>query len=404
MKGRTILIVDDENGIRKSIERTLHNEPYRKLYASCVEEAKKLLNENKVHLIISDILMPGTDGITLLKWVKKNYPETVRIVLSTKSDSATILEAINKGNIFYYIPKPWDNTELKIIITKGIEWYNLQEERNELIKELEEHNMTLEQRINERSSQLLAISNEAEIGKHTSQIVHNINNALNGILGSLDLSEVVLSEKDPDIRKLKQYHQYLKKSACSLSKILAEILVRSRRKDNLQPQEININSLIEEETLFWEMMPEFKYKITRNIQLNESIPCILGNPIQIKQILDNVIKNAIDAMEKSIKKHLTIETDIKDKFIFLKISDSGEGISKGDLSRIFTPGFTTKPLGKGTGLGLASVKTMVESYSGKIDIQSEKNKGTTVTIFLPVKAENESPAGSYNTGGMNEAF
>lgn len=387
MANQTILIVDDDDGIRKSLERILRNEPYQRLYASGVLEAQKLINENTVHLIISDILMPGIDGFTLLKWVKKNNPEIVRMVLSTKSDSETILEAINKGNIFYYIPKPWDNTELKIIIKKGIDWYNLQEERKELIKELKEHNRTLEQRVNERTHQLLAITSEAEIGKHVSQIVHNVNNVLNNIFGSLDLFETVLSKEEPDISKLHQYYQYLNKSADSLSKIIAEIMVRARGKDNLQSEDIDVNRLIEDEILYWEMMPEFKYKITKNIQLDECIPYILGNPIQIKQILDNVFKNAIDAMEKSNDKQLSIETGIKNKFIFIKIMDSGEGISIGDLSKIFLPGFTTKPIGKGTGLGLASTKTMVESYSGTIDVQSEKNKGTIITIFLPEKSE-----------------
>jgi len=123
--------------------------------------------------------------------------------------------------------------------------------------------------------------------------------------------------------------------------------------------------------------------------LDNHIPCILGNPIQIKQILDNVFKNAIDAMENSKDKQLSIKTGIKNGFISIIITDSGEGISKGDLSRIFNPGFTTKPLGKGTGLGLASVKTMVEAYSGTIDVQSEINKGTVITICLPVKSEHD---------------
>ncbi|MGD9161416.1 MAG: hybrid sensor histidine kinase/response regulator, partial [Desulfobacteraceae bacterium] len=353
MENRTVLITDDEEGVIKSIERTLRHEPYQKLYASSVAEAKNLIHKNTVHLIISDILMPKTDGFTLLKWVKKYNPDIVRMVLSTKADSETILEAINKGNIFYYIPKPWDNTELKIIINKGIEWYNLQEERNELIKELEEHNRTLEKRVNERTNQLLAISNEAEIGKHTSQIVHNINNVLNSIFGSLDLTEIFLADEKPDINELRKYNNYLKKSAHSLSKIISEILMRARGKGSLQSEEINVNKLLEDEILYWEMIPEFKYQITKNMQLNKSIPCILGNPIQIKQILDNVFKNAIDAMEKSKDKQFTIETGIKNEFIFIMITDSGEGISKGDLSRIFDPGFTTKPLGKGTGLGLA---------------------------------------------------
>ena len=95
-------------------------------------------------------------------------------------------------------------------------------------------------------------------------------------------------------------------------------------------------------------------------------------------------------MEKSDKKLLSVESGEKDEYIFVKIKDSGEGISKDDLSSIFLPGFTTKPLGKGTGLGLASTKTMVESYSGKIEIESVKNEGTTVTIYLPAKQENES--------------
>ena len=389
MNNRTVLIVDDEEGIRNSIERTLRSEPYQRLYASSVAAAKKIIHENTIHLIISDILMPEVNGFTLLKWIKKNRPEIVRMVLSTRSDSDTILKAINKGNIFYYIQKPWDNTELKIMINKGFEWYNLQEERNELIKELEKHNRTLEQKINERTNQLLAVSNEAEIGKHTSQIVHNINNALNNIFGSLDLSEIILTDEKPDISELRKNNNYLKKSANSLSKIISEILMRARGKDNLQSEEINVNKLIEDEILYWEMIPEFKYKITRNMQLDNHIPCILGNPIQIKQILDNVFKNAIDAMENSKDKQLSIKTGIKNGFISIIITDSGEGISKGDLSRIFNPGFTTKPLGKGTGLGLASVKTMVEAYSGTIDVQSEINKGTVITICLPVKSEHD---------------
>ncbi|MBN1906244.1 MAG: response regulator [Deltaproteobacteria bacterium] len=78
------------------------------------------------------------------------------------------------------------------------------------------------------------------------------------------------------------------------------------------------------------------------------MPGIMGNPIQIKQIFDNVIKNAIDAMEKSEQKQLTIEIFEKDGFIVLKFSDTGEGIPKENIAKVFEPGFTTKPIGKGS--------------------------------------------------------
>jgi signal transduction histidine kinase len=389
MRNRTILFVDDDDGIRNALERTLRDEPYQRLYVGSAAEAKKIINENKVHIIISDLLMPEIDGITLLNWVKTVKPEIVRMVLSMRSDSETILDAINKGNIYHYISKPWDNTELKVLIKKGIDWYNIQEERGQLIEDLKVQNETLEQRVKERTNQLLAITSEAEIGKHISQIVHNLNNILNNIFSSLGLMEFALADEKIELSDLRLYHDYLKQSAESLKMMVSEILIRSRGKDNFQAVGIDLNKLICDEIVFWEMNPEFKYKITKNIILDEDIPSIVGNPIQIKQILDNVIKNAIDAMEKSDQKLLTIETCTKDEFVVIKFTDTGEGISEEHLARVFHPGFTTKPIGKGTGLGLASTKTMVEAYSGTIDVQSEKGKGTAFTIFLPVKIGNE---------------
>ncbi|MDM7917835.1 MAG: response regulator, partial [Methanosarcina sp.] len=150
----TILLVDDDSGVRNAIERILRNEHYQRLYASDAIEAQKYIRGNKLHLVISDIMMPGIDGFELLKWVKENYPDIVRMVLSTKSDSATILNAVNSGNIYYYIPKPWNPEELKIIIKKGLDWYDIQEERGRLIEELKVQNQTLEQRVKERTSQL----------------------------------------------------------------------------------------------------------------------------------------------------------------------------------------------------------------------------------------------------------
>jgi two-component system, sensor histidine kinase and response regulator len=389
MRNRSILFVDDDPGIRKALERTLHNEPYQRLYAGSAAEAKKIINENRVHIIVSDLLMPEVDGITLLKWVKTVKPEIVRMVLSMKDDSETILDAINKGNIYHYIQKPWNNSELKILIQKGIDWYNIQEERDQLVKNLEIQNQTLEQRVKERTNQLLAITSEAEIGKHTSQIVHNLNNILNNFFSSLGLLEMALTEKEIELSELRLYHGYLVKGAESLKMLVSEILIRAREKENFKAIGIDLNMLVRDEIIFWDMNPEFKYKITKRLILDENIPGIIGNPIQIKQIFDNVIKNAIDAMEKSEQKSLTIETGTKDEFIVLKFTDSGEGISEENITKIFLPGFTTKPVGKGTGLGLASTKAMIDAYSGTIDVQSEKNKGTTFTICIPVKPRSE---------------
>ena len=88
-------------------------------------------------------------------------------------------------------------------------------------------------------------------------------------------------------------------------------------------------------------------------------------------------------MENSEAKTLVFKTALIDESILIQISDSGEGISKENLQKVFSAGYTSKPIGKGTGLGLASVKTMVKAYSGTVDITSSPGEGTTVSIYLP---------------------
>jgi len=90
-------------------------------------------------------------------------------------------------------------------------------------------------------------------------------------------------------------------------------------------------------------------------------------------------------MEKVESRQLSICTEHRDNFISIAVSDTGEGIPEENISRVFSPDYTTKPVGKGTGLGLASVKAMVEAYSGIIEIDSTAGEGTTVSIQLPVQ-------------------
>ena len=100
--------------------------------------------------------------------------------------------------------------------------------------------------------------------------------------------------------------------------------------------------------------------------------------------MDNLIKNAIDAMEHSDKKCFGIKTGMENGDIIIEISDTGKGIAAENLEKIFSPDYTTKPVAKGTGLGLASVKTMINAYSGNIIVESEKGKGTLFTVRIPV--------------------
>lgn len=138
MEKRTVLFVDDEEKILKSLKRSLTDEPYETLFAESGKEALEILQQKQVHVIVIDIRMPEMDGLELLKIVKNEYPHVIRLVLSAYSDKDTLLAAINHGEIFRYITKPWKfNEELRTIIRQAIEFYDLHSERESLVSFIE---------------------------------------------------------------------------------------------------------------------------------------------------------------------------------------------------------------------------------------------------------------------------
>jgi two-component system, NtrC family, response regulator HupR/HoxA len=134
METRTILFVDDEEKILSSLKRGLADEPYNLLFADSGKKALEILEQNEVHVIVTDLSMPNMSGVDLLEAVREKYPHIIRLVLSGANDVKTVFEAINKGVIFRFISKPWNfENELKIILRQAIEYYDLHSDREMLM-------------------------------------------------------------------------------------------------------------------------------------------------------------------------------------------------------------------------------------------------------------------------------
>lgn len=134
MEKRTVLFVDDEEKILRSLKRGLTGEPYKALFANSGHEALEILRQNEVHVLVADLRMPEMDGFELLEVVKKEYPHIIRLVLSGYAEIDNLLKAINQGQIFRFIPKPWKSSEeLKTTIRQAIEYYDLHSEREMLM-------------------------------------------------------------------------------------------------------------------------------------------------------------------------------------------------------------------------------------------------------------------------------
>ena len=388
----TILFVDDEPRILKAIRRVVRNEPYHVLFAEGGAEALGKMAQAPVQVIVSDLNMPEMDGLTLLRTVRRDYPATIRIVLSAVTDLDPILEAIHTGNIYRYITKPYEPRELVLILRQALEVWWVQQEKQDLQEQLAEQNRLLEIRVQERTAQLLAMQRPAELGRYAAQIVHNLKGPLQAVVGYTSLAKLALASGDQNLEALGQLDR-VESAADNLTQIVTGILHHVKNSDRFENQWIQLNKVIEDELQFFDANNAYKYEVEKRIQLDDALPLIWANPLHMRQIVDNLVHNALDAMVDSRTKQLTVSTYCETHHVCLSVADTGTGIDAQILPLIFQPDFTTKPLDQGTGLGLASAKTMAESYGGSIEVRSNDPHGAVFTVYIPVGQEARSPVG-----------
>lgn len=182
-----ILCVDDERNVLRALERIFLDDDYEILTATSGEDGLRLLDETPdVQVVLSDYRMPGMNGVEFLRQVYGHSPDTIRIVLSGYADTASVVAAINEGKIYKFVPKPWNDDELRITVNKAIEAFNLQRRNRQLTEELQEKNEELlqmneelERLVTERTSELL-LQNRALL--HTQNVLQNLPVGVIGIL------------------------------------------------------------------------------------------------------------------------------------------------------------------------------------------------------------------------------
>jgi YesN/AraC family two-component response regulator len=157
----TVLLVDDEEGIVNSLKRLLRKEGYQLLLASSGAEGLKVLERKDVHLVISDQRMPQMSGIEFFATVKERYPDAIRIILTGYTDVDSITESVNKGHVYKFFLKPWNDQSLKLEIKSALEQYDLIQANKGLHEkvmkqneELRKMNENLETLVKERTEDL----------------------------------------------------------------------------------------------------------------------------------------------------------------------------------------------------------------------------------------------------------
>jgi two-component system, NtrC family, sensor kinase len=152
-----------------------------------------------------------------------------------------------------------------------------------------------------------------------------------------------------------------------------------------KPVLFDLNEVVERNINFMKLKNQNGDAVAFSFIPGEDLPKMRGVPVHFDQILSNLLKNSIDAMESSKEKNIIIKTFVKSDKVCLFIKDTGTGIKPEHIDNIFDVGFSTKETGKGTGLGLVITKQMINSYKGKIKVESEYGAGASILICFPIK-------------------
>jgi two-component system NtrC family sensor kinase len=236
--------------------------------------------------------------------------------------------------------------------------------------------LEMERRLKTTQEQLLQSEKLAAMGRLTSQIAHELNNPLYGIMNTLELMKTEIS---PGNNRRKILEMALSETV-RLTELLHKMLTFSKP-DQKEKQPVDINTILDEILLLHEKQFS-ENNIIIEIHLADGMPSVLASKNQLRQVFLNMFHNAGDAMPDG--GILTVKTAVEDGEIAIEISDNGIGINEKDIKNIFDAFFTTKSSVKGVGLGLSVCYGFIAEHGGDIQVTSEQGVGTCFKITLPV--------------------
>jgi signal transduction histidine kinase len=426
-----ILLVDDTPVNLKVLSEAVRDHGWTTLIATDGESAIEQAEYARPSLILLDVMMPGIDGFETCRRLKQN-PATANIpiiFMTALSDSVNKVRGLELGAVDY-VTKPFQQEEVLARVKLHLKLHLLSQD-------LEQQNHTLEQRVLERTSdleqslqqmqemQLQLIQSEklSSLGQLMAGLAHEINNPVNYLTGNLDyakkyvgdvIEHLDLYRQQQDSETIEAHAQridldfLLRDLPAMVSSMnigiqrIEEISVGLRtfaRSDQDEKIRCDLHQGLDSAILILrhrlkanQFRPEIK--IVKSYGGLPEIDCFLG---QLNQVFMNLLANAIDALDESnlgrdfaeISERpncITVTTWAEETSVYISVRDNGIGMDEAVRSKIFDYLYTTKPVGKGTGIGLALVSQIVrDAHGGTLEVRSQLGSGAEFIIGLPMR-------------------
>lgn len=381
----TVVIIDDDIHILELATLVLPKHGYHVITTTMASSGMEIIAERAPEMVLLDYILPGTDGLSVLREIRTRFPDTYIVVLTGKGSEQIAVDVMKCGAT-EYILKPFNNRDLaerldNVLRIRAIELHNksLQREHDRLLQEIDNWNQDLQKRVREKTDALQRAQSEiaqsdklAAMGYLSAGMAHEIRNPLN----SISLFIQLMRQNTADPEQL-EYQGKILKEIDRIDAIIRKLLDASRRTRTIT-NDISIDRVIDNALeVFSPQIEAGKISVTRTYC--DSLPPIKADAAELEQIFTNLFLNAFDVMPSG--GHLDLQTCEEDGRVVIRVGDSGGGISEETLSSIFDPFFSTKA--RGTGMGLPVVQRIAHIYEGNIIVEKTSPAGTVFRIDFP---------------------
>ncbi len=384
-----LLTIEDDPLVRKAMASYLESLGYSVHQAVDGTEGLKVFRQVRPALVLTDLRLPGTDGMEILSTIRAESPDTPVIIVSGMGTADDAIKALQLGAQDYVTKPITDMALLAHAVNRALEVAGL-------IRENRRYQSFLEEEIQKRTAELHQAQKLEAIGTLAGGIAHDFNNMLAAILGFTELA-LFKAKKGSEIE---QNLVQVKSASTRAKELVLQILTFSRRS-------VTQRYPIQADLITKEVLKLLRATLPATVELSQNITSgqqmIIADPTELHQVITNLCTNAFHALKdeqgkitvglaaRTFTKHeLKNHPDLPaGDYLQLSVSDNGCGIDNSALNKIFDPFYTTKEKGQGTGLGLSVVHGIVSECNGTIKVESKPGEDTTFTLLFPVV---ESPA------------
>lgn len=350
-----VLYIDDEANNLLAFQAG-----FRRFYdiytAETVTDGMNILNEQDIQVIIADQRMPRTTGVEFFNIIRKAHPDPVRILLTGYTDLEAVIDAINKGEIFRFIKKPWDEQELRMAIQNGYELYLTRKQLNDKVAELEKAN--------------------DELNRFVYSTSHDLRSPLANIIGILNLAHMQLPESGQN-----EYFAMIESCVNKMDAFIHKTIeyYKGIRLDDIH-ETVDFMKMFTDSIELCNMQNPL---IVFDMHVEQPVP-FRCDAFRLSVILNNLISNAVKYQRTEEPNPIVrLSAVVTEKKATIYIEDNGVGIIEEHLNKIFQIFFRSTDFKNGLGIGLYIVKEALTRIGGEISVASEYGKGTSFTLTIP---------------------